>query len=49
MMTNFVTLQTGEKEQLPELTKKDSISLNDVVATLIQVFVDASPHIPEHR
>ena len=49
MMTNFVTLQAGEKQQLPELTKKGSISLSDVVAMLIRVFVDASPHIPEHR
>ena len=48
MMTNFVTLQAGEKQQLPELTKKGSISLSDVVAMLIRVFVDAFPHIPEH-
>ena len=41
--------QAGEKHQLPQLTKKDGISLNDVVAMLIRVFVDASPHIPEHR
>lgn len=44
-----VTFQAGEREQLPQLTKKDSISLNDIVAMLIRVFVDASPHIPEHR
>ena len=43
------TFQAGEREQLPQLTKKDSISLDDIVAMLIRVFVDASPHIPEHR
>ena len=43
------TFQAGEKQQLPQLTEKDSISLHDIVAMLIRVFVDASPHIPEHR
>ncbi|RMX40131.1 hypothetical protein pdam_00002238 [Pocillopora damicornis] len=42
-------IQAGEKQQLPQLTKKDSASLDDIVAMLIRVFVDASPHIPEHR
>ena len=43
------SLQAGEKHQLPQLTKKGGISLDDVVAMLVRVFVDASPHIPEHR
>ena len=47
-MTYFY-LQAGEKHQLPQLTKKGGISLDDIVAMLIRVFVDASPHIPEHR
>ncbi|KAJ7330602.1 HEAT repeat-containing protein 1 [Desmophyllum pertusum] len=42
-------IQAGEKQQLPQQTRKDSVSLNDIVAMLIRVFVDASPHIPEHR
>ncbi|XP_078352830.1 HEAT repeat-containing protein 1-like isoform X2 [Oculina patagonica] len=42
-------IQAGERQQLPQVTKKDSVSLNEIVAMLIRVFVDASPHIPEHR
>ncbi|PFX20859.1 HEAT repeat-containing protein 1 [Stylophora pistillata] len=42
-------IQAGEEQQFPQLTKKDSASLDDIVAMLIRVFVDASPHIPEHR
>ena len=35
---------------MPQLGgRKDSVSLNDIVAMLVRVFVDASPHIPEHR
>ena len=45
----YLFLQAGEKHQLPQLTKKGGISLDDIVAMLIRVFVDASPHIPEHR
>ena len=45
----YFSLQAGEKHQLPQLTKKGGISLDDIVAMLIRVFVDASPHIPEHR
>lgn len=42
-------IQAGEKQQLPQLTTKGSISLKDIVAMLMRVFVDALPHIPEHR
>ena len=45
----YFSLQAGEKHQLPQLTKKGSISLDDIIAMLIRVFVDASPHVPEHR
>lgn len=43
------TFKAGEKQQLPQLTTKGSISLKDIVAMLMRVFVDALPHIPEHR
>ncbi|KAK3716752.1 hypothetical protein QZH41_018234 [Actinostola sp. cb2023] len=44
-------IQAGEKQKLPKLSVKGSpaLSLDDIVAMVTRVFVDASPHIPEHR
>ncbi|XP_029184672.2 HEAT repeat-containing protein 1-like isoform X2 [Acropora millepora] len=42
-------IQAGKKEQLPQFAQKSISSLDNVVTMLIRVFVDASPHIPEHR
>ena len=44
-------LQAGERQQSPKLTGKGAptLQLDKIVAMVMRVFVDASPHIPEHR
>ena len=44
-------LQAGERQQSPKLTGKGAptVQLDKIVAMVMRVFVDASPHIPEHR
>ncbi|EDO34893.1 predicted protein [Nematostella vectensis] len=44
-------IQAGEKQKLLKLQSKGTppATLNDIVVMVIRVFVDASPHMPEHR